>query len=430
MKILIIGEGGREDAIGWKLSQSKGVKELFFAPGNGGTKRLGKNIGIKKKDLFSLSQFARDEKIDLTIVGPEAPLSQGIVNHFQKENLAIFGPSKEASQLEVSKVFAKAFMKKNSIPTAGFEVFLEPDKALKYIFKKEYPIVIKADGLCFGKGSFVCEDQREATDAITKIMEDRIFNSAGDKIIIEDFIDGEEASYTAFVDGYNFLPLPSCQDHKRVFDQDKGPNTGGMGAYSPTGLITDEIEEKIKKEILLPTISGLQREKIMFKGIIYLGLMIKDKKPYLLEYNVRFGDPETQAILVRLKSDLLEPIIATIEGGLDKIKLSLDKRKSLCVVLASGGYPENYEKHKEITGISSIIDNDIFVFYAGVEEKNGKLLTSGGRVLGIVGLDKTIKGAKTKVYNAISNVKFEKMYFRSDIGDREIRREEDGMCIL
>lgn len=425
MKVLIIGSGGREDAIGWKLSQSPDITDIFFAPGNGGTKRLGRNITIKKKDLFSLSSFAKDEKIDFTIVGPETPLCLGIVNHFQEKNLIVFGPSKAASQLEASKVFAKEFMRKNNIPTAGFEVFLEPGKALKYIFKKKYPIVIKADGLCSGKGSFVCEDQRDATTAITKIMEDKIFSSAGDKIIIEDFIEGEEVSYIAFTDGENFLPLPSSQDHKRIFDGDSGPNTGGMGAYSETTLITKEIEEKIKKYILIPTISGLRNIGIVFKGIIYLGLMLKDKNPYLLEYNVRFGDPETQAIIPRLKSDLLRPIMATIEGRLDKTKLDWDERKSLCVILASSGYPENYEKHKEIMGIDKINNDNIFVFYAGVEDRDGKLLTSGGRVLGITGLDKTIKSAKARVYNAISNVKFENIYFRSDIGDKEIRREDN-----
>ncbi|MEW6103764.1 MAG: phosphoribosylamine--glycine ligase [bacterium] len=424
MKILIIGSGGREDAIGWKLSQSPDVHEIFVAPGNGKTKRFGKNIAVKKKNLFSLSSFVALEKIDLTIVGPETPLASGIVNHWNEKGLLIFGPLKEAAQLETSKVFAKEFMRKNNIPTANFRVFLKSDEALKYIFKKEYPIVIKADGLCSGKGTFVCEDQREATDAITKIMEDRIFNSAGDKIIIEDFIDGEEASYIAFVDGENFLPLPTSADHKRIFDEDKGPNTGGMGAYSPTGIITSEIEEKIKKDILIPTISGLNNIGIVFKGIIYLGLIIKNKNPYLLEYNTRFGDPETQAIIPRLKSDLLIPIMATIEGCLNKVKLKVDERKSLCVVLASSGYPENYEKHKEIKGISEINDENIVVFYAGVEDRDKKLLTSGGRVLGITGLDETIKLAKTRVYNAIFNVKYENIYFRSDIGNREIEREE------
>ncbi|MEW6680180.1 MAG: phosphoribosylamine--glycine ligase [bacterium] len=424
MKILIIGNGGREDAIGWKLSQSPNVDEIFVAPGNGGTKRFGKNIAVKKKDLFSLSSFVKEQKIDLTIVGPETPLASGIVNHWNEKNLMIFGPSKEAAQLETSKVFAKEFMRKNNIPTAKFKVFSKAEEALKYIFKKKYPIVIKADGLCFGKGTFVCEDQREGTTAIGKIMEDRIFNSAGDKVIIEDFIEGEEASYIAFIEGENFLSLPISQDHKRIFDGDSGPNTGGMGAYSPTSLITQDLEEKIKKDILIPTISGLHNLGIVFKGILYLGLIFKDNNPYLLEYNTRFGDPETQAIIPRLSSDLLIPIMATIEGGLNKVKLEVDKRKSLCVVLASLGYPENYEKHKEIKGVSQINDNDIFVFYAGVEDRKGKLLTSGGRVLGITGLGNTIKSAKTKVYNAISNVTYENIYFRSDIGNREIEREE------
>lgn len=423
MKILIIGGGGREDAIGWKLSQNKNIDKIFVAPGNGGTKRFGENVAIKKKDLFSLSSFVEDEKIDLTIVGPETPLLQGIVNHFQEKHLMIFGPSKEAACLETSKVFAKEFMRKNNIPTPEFEVFLDPDKALKYIFKKKYPIVIKADGLCSGKGTFVCDDQRDATSSITKIMVDRIFDSAGDRIIIEDFISGEEASYIAFVSGENFLPLPSSQDHKRIFDGDNGPNTGGMGAYSPCSLITDEIEEKIKKDILIPTISGLSNAGIVFKGILYLGIIIKDKKPYLLEYNTRFGDPETQAIIPRIKGDLLEPIMATINGGLKNIKLDIDERKTLCVVLASNGYPGNYESHKEIMGLSSIKDDNVFVFYAGAIDKDGKPFTSGGRVLGISARDITIKSAKTRVYNAISNVKFENIYFRSDIGDREIKRE-------
>lgn len=423
MKILIIGNGGREDAIGWKLSQSKDIDKIFVAPGNGGTKRFGENVAIKKKDLFFLSSFVEDKKIDLTIVGPETPLSQGIVNHFQEKHLMIFGPSKEAACLETSKVFAKEFMRKNNIPTPEFEVFLDPDKALNYIFKKEYPIVIKADGLCSGKGTFVCNDQRDAISSITKIMVDRIFDSAGDRIIIEDFISGEEVSYIAFVSGENFLPLPSSQDHKRIFDGDNGPNTGGMGAYSPCSLITDEIKEKIKKNILIPTISGLSNAGIVFKGALYLGIIIKDKKPYLLEYNTRFGDPETQAIIPRIKGELLEPIMATINGGLENIRLDIDERKTLCVVLASNGYPGNYESHKEIMGLSSIKDDNVFVFYAGAIDKDGKPFTSGGRVLGISARDITIKSAKTRVYNAISNVKFENIYFRSDIGDREIKRE-------
>ncbi|HAW50589.1 TPA: phosphoribosylamine--glycine ligase [bacterium] len=417
MKVLIVGSGGREDVLGWTISKSE---EVFVAPGNGGTKRFGENVVIDKKNyIANLYDFARENKIDLTIVGPEQPLADGIVDYFEERGLLIFGPKKQGALLETSKVFAKEFARKSNIPTASFEIFEDSEKALKYISKKDYPIVIKADGLCQGKGTFVCEDHKGAINAIEKIMEDKIFGHAGDKIIIEDFIDGEEASYIVFIDGENFLSLPTSKDHKRIFDGDNGPNTGGMGAYSPTKIITQEIEEKIKKNMIVPTISELLNMGIKFKGILYFGIIIKNGDPYLLEYNTRFGDPETQAIIPRLKSNLLEPIVATLEGRISKVQLECDERKSLCVVVASGGYPGEYRKYKEIIGIDEIDDPSIIVFHSGTEERDGKLLAVGGRVLSIVGLSEDMKTLKQKVYNAISKVKFENMYFRTDIGDKE-----------
>lgn len=421
MKILVVGSGGREDALCWKLGKEK--NKIYCALGNGGTERWGENININPMDIRSLSDFVREERIELTVIGPEAPLAEGIVNLFEDKGLRIFGPSKEASQLETSKVFAKEFMRKNGLPTADFEVFNLEEKALKYILNKKFPIVIKADGLCGGKGVSICEDIESAKKVIHSFMANKIFNKQGERIVIEDCLFGEEVSYLAFVDGENFLPMVSSQDHKAIFEQDKGPNTGGMGAYSPVSLVTEELSKRIKEEILKKTITGLLNLGIKFKGVLYLGLMLTKDGPMVLEFNVRFGDPETQAIIPRLKSGLLEPIMEAIDGRLAKIKLEWDKRTALSVVLASAGYPERVEGKKEIFGLEEAEGlDDILIFHSGTEKRNGRFWTKGGRVLSITGYGNDINEAKTRVYSAISKVKFEGMQFRKDIGEKEIRR--------
>lgn len=421
MKILVVGSGGREDALCWKLKKEK--NKIYCASGNGGTERWAENVDINPIDIRSLADFAKKERIELTVVGPEAPLSEGIVNCFEEKGFRIFGPSKEAAELEISKVFAKEFMRKNGIPTACFEVFNSEEKALKYVLNKKFPNVIKADGLCGGKGVFICKDVEIAKKTIYSFMTDKVFGKQGERIIIEDCLFGEEVSYLAFVDGENFLPLPSSQDHKAIFDQDKGPNTGGMGAYSPVSLITEELSKRIKKEIFERTITGLLNLGIKFKGVLYLGLMLTQDGPMVLEFNVRFGDPETQAIIPRLKSSLLEPMMKAIDGRLSNVRLEWDKRSALSVVLASAGYPEKYEVEKEIFGLNQIegLEN-ILVFHSGTERKAGKVWTKGGRVLSITGYGNDIISAKNTVYSAISNVQFEGMQFRKDIGEKEIRR--------
>lgn len=421
MKILVVGSGGREDTLCWKLEKEK--NKIYCAPGNGGTERWGENININPIDIRGLSDFVRDNKIELTVIGPEAPLAEGIVDHFEDKGLKIFGPSKEAAQLEISKVFAKEFMRKNSLPTADFEIFDSEEKALKYILNKKFPIAIKADGLCGGKGVAICENSRDAKKAIYSFMSDKVFGKQGERIVIEDCLFGEEVSYLAFVDGEDFLPLVPSQDHKAIFDGDKGPNTGGMGAYSPVSLITPELSERIKKEILKTTITGLLNLGIKFKGVLYLGLMLTKDGPMVLEFNVRFGDPETQAIIPRLTSGLLEPIIEAIDERLYNVKLEWDKRSALSVVLASAGYPERIEAKKEIFGLDQIEGlEDILVFHCGTERKDRKVWTKGGRVVCITGYGNDINEAKTRAYSAISKVKFEGMQFRKDIGEKEIRR--------
>jgi phosphoribosylamine--glycine ligase len=421
MKILVIGSGGREDALCWKLRKEK--NKIYCASGNGGTERWGENVDINPQDLKGLTDFVKKEKIEITVVGPEAPLASGIVNYFEEKGFRIFGPSKEAAELETSKVFAKEFMRKNEIPTADFEIFNSEEKALKYILNKEFPIVIKADGLCGGKGVFICQDIETAKKAVHSLMADKVFGKQGERIVIEDCLIGEEVSCLAFVDGEDFLPLVSSQDHKAIFDQDKGPNTGGMGAYSPVSLITEKLSERIKKEILEKTIKGLLNLGIKFKGILYLGLMITCDGPKVLEFNVRFGDPEAQAIIPRLKSCLLEPIIGAIDGKLSNIRLEWDERTVLSVVLASSGYPEKYEAPKGIFGLDKLEDlKDILIFHSGTERREGKVWTKGGRVLSITGYGYDINEAKIRVYSAISNVQFEGMQFRRDIGAKEVRR--------
>jgi len=427
MRILVVGSGAREHALIWKIAQSELVNKIFCAPGNGGISQIAECIDIKADDIFGLLEFAKKEKIDLTVVGPEVALSLGIVDEFEKAGLKIFGPNKKAANLEASKVFSKELMKKYNVPTASFEVFDNPDSAKKYIEKISAPCVIKADGLAAGKGVVVAKTFEEVKNAITLMMQDKIFGDAGKKIIVEECLQGQEASILVITDSKEVVALASAQDHKRVFDDDQGPNTGGMGAYSPALGVTIEILKEIMEKIIYRTIDGLVKEGIDYRGVLYAGVMLTKDGPKTLEFNVRFGDPETEAILPRLKSDLVEVMLATSEGKLSKIRtLAWDNRACVCVVCASGGYPADYEKGKEISGLveASKIP-DIVIFHAGTKvlrTTNNALrtVTNGGRVLAVTGLGATIKDAIDKTYAAVNKINFEGMHYRKDIGKKAI----------
>ena len=423
MKVLVIGSGGREHALVWKLSQSPRVDKIFCTPGNAGISEIAECLDIKTDDIGALVNFAKYEMIDLTVVGPEAPLTAGIVDAFVKEDRRIFGPDKLGAQLEGSKVFAKEFMLKYGIPTAEYKTFTSYLHAKEYIQLKGAPIVIKADGLAAGKGVFVAVSVEESIDALKLIIKERAFGSAGDKVIVEQCLKGEEASFMVLTDGKTFIPLATSQDHKTVFDNDKGPNTGGMGAYSPAPIITKSLEADIMKNIIKPVIKGLTKERINYRGIIYAGLMICDGKPYVLEFNCRFGDPEAQPVLMRLDSDLFDALKATSEGKLKDIKLSWKNDASVCVVLTSKGYPGSYEKGKVIKGLDSLKNrDDLMVFHAGTSVDDKGFVTSGGRVLGVTALGKDIRSAKENAYQAIKKIHFDGMHYRKDIGDKAIRR--------
>jgi phosphoribosylamine--glycine ligase len=423
MQVLVIGSGGREHCLVHAVSKSPLVKKIYIAPGNGGTSSLGQNVDIKPSEVDSLVNFAKAKKIDLTLVGPESPLVLGIVDRFEQEGLKIFGPNKELAQLEGSKVFAKQAMAKYKVPTAEFKVFDNFEAAKEYIAKKGAPLVVKADGLAAGKGVFVCKSQVEAYSAIDTIMQKREFGEAGQRVVIEEYLGGQEASILVLTDGKTIIPLVSSQDHKRIFDDDNGPNTGGMGAYAPAPVVTEEVLDRIMEEVFKPLIFGLAKDGKVFKGILYGGLMIEDSKASVLEFNVRFGDPETQVILPKLKTDLVKILLATVDGKLKTIKLEWDKRFCVCVVLASGGYPGSYQKGKVITGLESL-DNqkDVFVFHAGTT-KEKELLTSGGRVLGITSLGETIEEAQSKAYEAIKKISFDNMYYRKDIANKALKHK-------
>ena len=423
MKVLIIGEGGREHALAWKIKESPRLKELYCAPGNGGTDEIATNISIKPDDISALMDFCKKEKIDLTIVGPEAPLALGIVDTFKQEGLKIFGPNKAAAQLEASKIFTKELCKSENIPTAEYEAFTDAAKAKEYISKKGAPLVVKADGLAAGKGVFIAKEESIALQAVDTIMLEKAFGASGEKVIVEECLEGEEASIIVVSDGDNIVPLASSQDHKRAFDNDKGPNTGGMGAYSPAPVVTDEIFQETIEKIIKPTILGMKKNHTPHKGVLYAGIMITKDGPKLLEFNVRFGDPETQAILPRLDSDLLELLDKTAEGSLKDYKLKWSEKSCVSVVAASGGYPGKYEKGKEISGIKKALElENTLVFHAGTKKESGKTLTSGGRVLNIVALGADIEKAVDKVYKACSLIKFDGIHYRHDIGSRALER--------
>ena len=414
VNVLVIGSGGREHALSWKLSQSSKVETVFTAPGNGGTEN---NIPLDVDDLDGLAKFAQENNC-FTVVGPEDPLAAGIVDKFKELNLKVFGPSKKASQLESSKIWAKNFMKRNNIPTARFEIFDDPQKAQKYVESLDYDVVVKADGLAAGKGVIVCNSTDEAISAIQTILVKKTFGDAGDKIIIEERIDGIEASYIALSDGNVALPMASSQDHKRVFDNDKGPNTGGMGAYSPTPVITDVLAQKIQKEVIEKTIHAMKNEGISFTGFLYAGIMLKDGIPYVLEYNVRMGDPECQPITMRMNFDLYDYFIASVDGTLSSMPLlSWKEQFSVCVVLASNGYPGSYPTNDEITGFDSI-PNGTNVFHAGTKNSDGKILSNGGRVLGVTSLGDSLESAIKNAYLAIEKINWSNKFCRTDIGKK------------
>ncbi len=424
INVLVIGSGGREHTLVWKISKSPIAAKIYCAGGNGGICKIAQCVDLDTGDFEKLASFAKEENIGLTIVGPEAPLVDGIVDCFHRQKLNIFGPDKYASRLEGSKVFAKTFMKKYGIATADFEVFDDPKEAIEYITKLEQGknIVIKADGLAAGKGVIIAKSHKEAMEAVELIMLDRQFGEAGDRIVIEEYLEGEEASVLLCVDGKTIKPLISSQDHKRIFDGDKGPNTGGMGAYAPAPVVTEEMYEKISKFILSPLLDGFRNDKIEYKGILYLGLMIVDSMPYVLEFNVRFGDPETQVILPLLKSDLLEIMLAVSEGRLDKTTMQWHDKTAVCVVLASEGYPGKYTKGRVITGLDKVegID-DVIVFHAGTKQSSGSdIITSGGRVLGVTALGNDLKDAIKKAYSAVNMIQFKGVQYRTDIGAKGI----------
>ena len=429
MRVLVVGSGGREHALVWKIAQSKLADKIFCAPGNGGIAQAGECLDIKADNISALLDFAKKEKIDLTVVGTEAPLALGIVDEFNNYKLRIFGPDKSASRLEASKVFAKELMAKYNVPTADFKIFDHADEAHKYIEKKNAPCVVKADGLAQGKGVIVAKTIDEAKQAVTSIMQEKIFGEAGNKVIIEDCLEGQEASIVVITDSKKVLPLAAAQDHKRIFDHDSGPNTGGMGAYSPAPVVTQELFNEISEKIINRTIDGLIKEGINYTGILYAGIMLTKDGPKALEFNVRFGDPETQAVLPRLKSDLLEVMLTASEGKLSRFKtLKWDSRACVCVVCASQGYPGEYDKGKEISGLDEAAKlEDVVVFHAGtkkqMKEGGWQILTNGGRVLGVTGLGNTIKDAVEITYQAVEKINFQGMHYRRDIGHMAIKEE-------
>jgi len=425
MKVLVIGGGGREHAIVWKLSQSRRIDKIYCCPGNAGISEIAECINVDDNNFEAVADFVKYEGVDLTIVGPEAPLSKGIVDVFERNGRKILGPNSKAAQLEGSKVFSKDLMKRYGIPTAEYKVFTSYLHAEDYVRMKGAPIVIKADGLAAGKGVIMAKTVDEAIAGLKLIMKERAFGEAGNRVVVEEWLDGEEASFMAFTDGKTILPMVSSQDHKRIFDGDKGPNTGGMGAYSPAPVITPELESVIMEKVMRPTVKGLQAEGIKYKGILYAGLMIKDNKPYTLEFNCRLGDPETQPVLSRLKTDLIDIALAIADERLSGINLEWKSDASVCIVAASKGYPGAYEKGKVIKGLDDAGKmDDIVVFHAGTSFNKNKLVTAGGRVLGVTALGKDIKDAKEKAYKAIEKIHFSGMHYRKDIADRAIKRQE------
>lgn len=416
MKLLIIGSGGREHALLWKLKQNPRITECYAAPGNAGTATLATNVSIEATDIPRLLEFAQQNKIDLTVVGPDDPLAAGIADRFQEAGLRVFGPTAAAARFEASKSFAKDFMKRYGIPTAASETFTSSNKARAYVKQANYPLVVKADGLALGKGVIIAQNVEEALAAIQEIMEKKVFGAAGETVIIEEFLVGQECSLHALIDGKNYLLFPDVRDHKRALDGDRGSNTGGMGTISPAQVLTQSIRTRLHEEIFVPFLRGLEKEKINFQGMLFPGLMITKDGPKVLEFNARFGDPETQVLIRRLKSDLLELIEATIDGKLDTMNPQWEERSAVCIVLASGGYPGPIEKGKVITGLTNERDSEVIIFHAGTKQTEEKVVTNGGRVLGITALGSTLEKARETAYVTVEKVQYEGKQFRKDIG--------------
>lgn len=414
MKVLIIGEGGREHAIAWSLSKSPKVSKIYCAPGNPGIGQVAECVEIKADDIEGLVEFSREINVDLTVVGPEAPLVGGIVDAFRREGLKIIGPTQHAAMLEGSKGFSKRFMDKYNIPTARYVEVTSYLDGLKALSDFIYPLVIKADGLAAGKGVIICEGYQEAEVALKNILMDGAFGEAGKRVVIEEFLEGIETSILCFLDGKTIIPMVSSQDHKRIYDGDKGPNTGGMGTYSPNYVYNDGLATIVEGEILKPTLKGIQAEGMDYKGILFVGIMITDKGPRVLEYNVRFGDPETQVVLGRLDSDLYEIFTAILEENLDTLNIKWRKEAAVCVILASGGYPQGYEKGIEISGLNNV-DDDVMVFHSGTKGKGSKIVTNGGRVLGITAMANSVEEARDRAYKNVEKVCFKGMTYRRDI---------------
>ena len=414
MKILVVGGGGREHAICWKLSNESDVEKIYCAPGNAGISNVAECIDIQDSDIENLLNFAKENQIDLTIVGPEIPLVAGIVDKFEKEGLKIFGPNKKCAQLEGSKSFSKDFMIRHNLPTAKYKEYTDLDEAISEIDSFGYPVVIKADGLAAGKGVVIPENREDAITTLKEMMSDKKFGNAGDKIVVEEFLTGIETSILAFVDNDTIVPMVSSKDHKKVFEGETGLNTGGMGTFSPSEIYTDELAKEVQEKILDKTLEGFKKDNLNYKGILFVGLMITEDGPKILEYNVRFGDPETQSVLFRLDTDLNKIISEILNNNLKNIEINYSKEEAICVMLTSGGYPENYEKGKVISGLENL-DSDIVVFHSGTKFDNENIVTNGGRVIGITAKGKTVKEAGEKVYENIKKINFEKMHYRKDI---------------
>ena len=416
MKILVVGSGGREHALAWKLKQSSGAERIFCAPGNAGTAEVGENVAIPANDLPALVHFAKENQIGLTVIGPDDPLAAGIVDLFETKGLRVFGPSKSAARLESSKIFAKELMRKNKIPTARGAAFSNCEAALAFVEESRFPLVIKADGLALGKGVIIAHDVAEARVAIDSMMTKRRFGEAGTRLLIEECLTGSECSLHALVDGKSYRMFATARDHKRAYDGDAGPNTGGMGAFSPADNFGADLQTQFGGEVMRPLLSGLDESGVVFRGLLFPGLMVTADGPRVLEFNCRFGDPETQVILPRLKSDLLELLEATIDGTLDRMAIEWDERAAVTVVLASGGYPDKYDIGKPIHGLElSASEKDIHIFHAGTRKKDGTVVTAGGRVLAVTALGESVAAARARAYEAVSRIDFEGCHYRRDI---------------
>jgi len=424
MRCLVVGGGGREHALAWKLRQSARVDRLWCAPGNAGIAEVADCVPIAVDDVAGLLRFAKEERIDLTVVGPELPLTLGLVDRFTAAGLRAFGPTAAAARLEGSKAFTKELLRQQRVPTAFFGVFSDPDEAAAWVKEVGAPLVVKADGLAGGKGVFICATAAEALEAIDQVMRRRLFGDAGARVVVEEFLEGEEVSFMAITDGTTVLPLATSQDHKRVHDGDQGPNTGGMGAYSPAAIATPALEAQVMRDVIEPVVRGLAKHGIVYTGILYAGLMVHDGRAKVLEFNVRFGDPEAQALLLRLRTDLVDLVERTCDGRLAGTAIEWDPRAAVCVVLAAAGYPGQVERGAPITGLDALADwRDGVVFHAGTKRVDGRLVTDGGRVLGVTALGDTIAGAVRQAYGAVARIRFPGMHHRRDIGHRALARE-------